>query len=176
MMTEAEIMGKVPDVRKLFSNQKEAWKVKEVRKLIMELIINHVEENGSCRVGWAAQTVIGTDQENHVHDKIMGLMTKTGMYTKERNMQFQRDWNIYYNPNYELSEVTKKTSIIQRKAIRITIGLGVLTLIVTGVNIWLTLRYQSKQLNIQERQQHLKPPPIIIDSIIVHQHLPQRDS
>jgi hypothetical protein len=68
----------------------------------------------------------------------------------------------------ELSEITKRTSFVQRRALKITVGIGILTLIVTVVNIWLTLRYQSKQLNIQERQQHLTPPPIHIDSVIVH--------
>jgi hypothetical protein len=169
MMTEEEITKRRDELRKQITDTKEAWRIKEVRNLIVELIINHVEEHGSCRVGWAAQHIIGTEQQNHVHDKIMGLATRFGVYTKERNMLFQKDWNIFYNPNYELSEVTKTTSIIQRKALKITIGIGILTLIVTGVNIWLTLRYQKKQLDIQQRQQNLIPPSIKIDSVIVHQ-------
>jgi len=168
-MTEEEIIKKRDELRPLIKNPNEAWRIKEVRNLIVELILTHVEENGSCRVGWAAKEIIGTDQQNHVHDKIMGLTTKSGKYTKERNMLFQKDWNIYYNPNYELSEVTKETSLSQRRAIKITIGIGILTLLVTATNIWLTLRYQKKQLDIQERQQNLTPPPIIIDSVIVHQ-------
>jgi hypothetical protein len=168
-MTEEEIIKEAGELRKTITNQKEAWRIKEVRNLIIELIINHVEENGSCRVGWAAKEVIGSDQQNHVHDKIMGLVTKSGMYTKERNMLFQKDWNIYYNSNYEFSEVSKKTSIIQRKALRITVGVSILTLLVTGVNIWLTQTNQAKQIQLQKEQQNAKPVTIQIDSVVVHQ-------
>jgi hypothetical protein len=76
---------------------------------------------------------------------------------------------LFVNPSHELNEITKTTSIVQRSALKITIGIGIVTLIVTGINTCLTLRYQKKQLDIQERQQHLRPPPIIIDSVIVHQ-------
>lgn len=166
MMTEEEIIKAKNELRKKIADHKEAWRIKEVRNLIVALVINHVEENGSCRIGWAAQEIIGSEQQNHVHDKIMGLVTKSGMYTKERNMLFQKDWNIYYNPNYELSEITKKTSFIQRRSIRITVAISILTLIVTVVNISLTIRYQNKQLDIQERQHR---PPKIIDSVIANQ-------
>lgn len=117
-------------VRKLSSGVLDPFSIKDVRKEIVELIIDHIEENGSCRAGWAADYLIGTKQQNHVHDKIAGLVTKTGKYVKERNEHFPKDWTLYYNPNYEFAQISKRTSIVQRWALIITVGVSILTLVV----------------------------------------------
>lgn len=83
-------------------NQKPATVIysQEYRQQIIDIIIQVVHDEGSCRVGWAAQHVLKEPQQNHVHDKIAGYITRNPRYHKERNQQFPKDWNIVLNPNY----------------------------------------------------------------------------
>jgi len=101
-----------------------------------------------------------------IRREVLTIILSTGKYSI---MNETDGMLVYRNPNFELNEISKRTSMVQRKALRITIGIGIVTLIVTGTNVWLTLKYQQKQLLMQERQLHLTLPPIIIDSVVVHQ-------
>lgn len=139
------------------------------KKKIVDLVINHVEENGSCRAGWAAEQITGIKQQNHIHDKIAGLVTRTGKYLKERNEHFPKDWKIYRNPNYEFVEISKRTSIVQRIALYITIGISILTLGISALNYNLTKSNQETQKDIQKQIYNLTPPTIKIDSVIINQ-------
>jgi hypothetical protein len=126
-MSDEEIIND-PAVRKEIAKmQRDHWTNEIIKDAIVRLLINHVEKNGSCRAGWASKSIIGSEQQNHVHDKIAGLATLSGEYIKERNEKFKEDWTIYRNPNYELAIITKKTSIAQRKALFITIALSIVT-------------------------------------------------
>ncbi len=165
-MADKELEKKIA-LQKLIAEVADPFLKKEVREAIVKLVIEHTEENGSCRVGWAAEQIIGKPQQNHVHDKIAGLVTKSGKYIKERNEHFSKDWNIYFNPNYELSEITKKTSLLQRKALIITIILSILTLVFSGLNYNLSWKNQTNQKKLQEQFNNLKLPTIQIDSVIV---------
>jgi len=53
--------------------------------------------------------------------KIAGLITKWNKYINEKNTQFAKDWNIYYNPNSEFVEISKKSSSTQRVVLIITV-------------------------------------------------------
>lgn len=74
------------DILNYFMNQ-------EHKKKIIEYCIQQVEEDDSVRVGYAAETILGSKQENHVHDKIAAAMERLG-YRKEPSRRFQFDWNI----------------------------------------------------------------------------------
>ncbi|MGH2552836.1 MAG: hypothetical protein ACRDEB_03925 [Chitinophagaceae bacterium] len=171
-MTDEEL-NKRMELKKKIEEVLDPFLLKEVREAIVKLVIDHVEENGSCRAGWAAENIIGKKQQNHVHDKIAGLVTRWGKYIKERNEHFPQDWTIYRNPNYEFAEISKKTSIVQRWALFITIGISAITLIISWLNYRQSKFNQATQKGLQEQINNLNPT-IKIDTVIVNQQLPPK--
>jgi hypothetical protein len=117
---------------------------KESRKKIIEKIKREVNDEGSCRVGWAAEQVLKSPQQNHVHDKLAGIITKNSRYIKERNDLFPKDWNIVTNPSYSLV-------IIQRIGIIATLIFSVAAIIIQIINLQITKSSRDSQKELQEK-------------------------
>lgn len=74
----------------------------EQRNKIIELCIQHIDEQGSVRVGWAAEKVLGQKPQHNMLDKVAAVMLADGQYVKDpANPNFRYDWNIRRNPGYK---------------------------------------------------------------------------
>ena len=63
----------------------------ESKMKIIDLIIRHVDEEASCRVGWAAEQILKQPQPNHVLNKITASLVQTGRYLKEKSKYNPKD-------------------------------------------------------------------------------------
>jgi hypothetical protein len=51
----------------------------EEKRQILELIKRHIDEHDTVRVGWAAEQILKSKQQNHVLDKLSAAVTKTNV-------------------------------------------------------------------------------------------------
>jgi hypothetical protein len=86
---------------------------KEEKNTIIERCIEHIDNHGSVRIGWAVEQIVMEKQQNHVLDKIANTIIQTGEYVKEPSRRFKFDWNIYRNPNYKKTNWTEKHPILK---------------------------------------------------------------
>ena len=144
----------------------------EDRQKIIDKCISILKEDRFVNIKFAAEHFIKKDIK-YLDDAIIIACRISENSEYSWRLSEMNGWPyLFINPDHTLNESTKQTGRIQRKALRIIVGIGFLTLAVTGINVWPSIKYQKKQLNIQERQLDLTPPPILIDSVVVHQHLP----
>ncbi|GAB6283254.1 MAG: hypothetical protein STSR0008_20140 [Ignavibacterium sp.] len=75
---------------------------KEQRDKILQLIKEHINEHGNCRVGWAIKEIAGQKYERSIpnREKIANTIIQSGEYIKEPSKQVEGDWNILINPQY----------------------------------------------------------------------------
>jgi hypothetical protein len=139
------------------------------KEKVYRLCIQHIEEENSVNTHWAWSIVSGENksQEYHLHNRLSARLTESNKYVREKTKE---GYDIIKNQNYELSEITKRTSIVQRNVLRITLIFSFVTIVIQGANLWITLSNQEKQKSLQEQVNNLKPPTIIIDSVVVHHY------
>lgn len=148
------------------------------RQEIIEFSKSFLNENNRMRMGWAvAQKFphLFAIDANKADKQARIALTKSCAAALERTGEFIKtkegddDFEIQYNPGYELSQSVKSTNRLQRMVLKITIGISALTLLLQGINIWLNLSNQRKQEHLQRQLYNLTPPTIQIDSVVVHQ-------
>jgi len=84
----------------------------EQRNQIVELCKQHIDEQGSVRVGWAAEKILGQKPQHNMLDKVSAIILLDGQYVKEAaNPNFSYDWNIRRNPNYKREKWTDRNPI-----------------------------------------------------------------
>jgi hypothetical protein len=112
----------------------------EEKRQILELIKRHIDEHDTVRVGWAAEQILKSKQQNHVLDKLSAAVTKTNKYIREpANPNFSYDWNVRKNPLYRYQLLHD---------IKIVLLSSILTLAV-GLILWLIdKKSQDQQLNL----------------------------
>ena len=135
----------------------------EQRNKINELCIQHIDEQGSVRVGWAAEKVLGQKPQHNMLDKVAAVMLADGQYVKDpANPNFRYDWNIRRNPGY------KKEKWTERNLIAFEIIKGLITAIFSIlVSVILTLKIvDNKQEKSDEKKSEteLSRPTILNDS------------
>ncbi|MFT4019557.1 MAG: hypothetical protein QM668_21515 [Agriterribacter sp.] len=123
----------------------------EQKQQIIDLIKQHIDENDSVRIGWCAEQILKSKQQNHILDKLSAAITKTNEYIREpANPNFAYDWNIRKNPVY------KKESWSDRNKILFQIIVGLITAIfslVVGVILWSIDKRQADQKRDQLQDQ-----------------------
>ena len=150
---------------------------KEEKMKVVKKCIEMLPDHGSIRVSHVCgDTELNLPQSDRIsanYRSIAGILlaTTANRYIKEavtNNNGEVIDYDILLNPTYELGEITKRTSLVQRNVLFITVGISILTLIVQGVNIWINLSNQQRQEDLQKQIYNLAPPTIRIDSVVVH--------
>lgn len=99
-------------------------------------------------------------------DRIISLVTGQGRYMLDK-VPHTGVWVLRNDPNYSVREATKKTSIVQRRVLRTTIGVTIATLAIQCVNLSITISTQKKQKELEVQLQHLPPVRLEIDTVIV---------
>jgi len=84
----------------------------EQRNQIIELCKQHIDEQGSVRVGWAAEKILGQKAQHNILDKVAAILLQDREYVKEKaNPNFNYDWNIRRNPDYKKEKWTERNPI-----------------------------------------------------------------
>lgn len=82
------------------------------RNEIVDLCKQHIDEQGSVRVGWAAEKILGQKPQHNMLDKVAAVLLEDGQYVKEpANPNFKYDWNIRRNPRYKKEKWTERNPI-----------------------------------------------------------------
>jgi hypothetical protein len=144
---------------------------KEHRDILAARCKEHVEEFESTNMKDIADNLVERsiipEPKSDDYIKVSFLIKADNRYETEKR-DGDGHYMVFKNPNYELSEITKKTSQLQQKILRITVTVAILTLIVQAINVGITLSNQAKQKDLQKQLDNLKPPAIHIDSVVVH--------
>lgn len=108
----------------------------EQRNQIVELCKQHIDKQGSVRVGWATEKILGQKPQHNMLDKVAAILLQDREYVKEKaNPNFSYDWNIRRNPDY------KKEKWTERNPIGFEIIKGLITAIFSIiVSVFLTLK------------------------------------
>ena len=80
------------------------------RDKVIEFCKKFIDKNGSVRVGWAIEQIMGEDfrPPTHLREKIANTIIQTGEYTKEKAAKKYDDWNIYKTPGFnKFSKIDK---------------------------------------------------------------------
>jgi hypothetical protein len=119
----------------------------EEKQQIIDLMKRHIDENDNVRVGWAAEHILKSKQQNHILDKLSAAITKTNEYIREpANPNFAYDWNIRKNPTYKKESWSDRNKFLHD--VIIVLITSVLTLIV-GIILW-RLDKRSTSQEIQQ--------------------------
>ena len=127
----------------------------EQKQQIIDFMKEFIEEHDSIRVGYAAEQILKSKQQNHILDKLSAAITKTNEYIREKaNPNFTYDWNIRKNPAY------KKESWSDRNKFLFQIIIGLITAtfsLIVGIILWSIDKRQvdQKQKQLQEQVQVL---------------------
>jgi hypothetical protein len=117
-----------------------------------------IGEQGSVRVGWAAEQILRQKPQHNMLDKIAAVLLQDGQYVKEEaNPNFSYDWNIRRNPSYKKEKWTERNPI-GFEAIK-----GLITSIFSIiVSVILTLKIidNKKDDNQNSKQTLTTQPPI----------------
>jgi hypothetical protein len=130
---------------------------------IILLIKEHIDEHGSCRVGWAAEKILGIKQQNHILDKISATILLSREYIKEpANPNFKYDWNIRKDPGY------KAESWTERHPLTFEIAKAFITAIFTiAVSVTLSVIIIDNRDNQKNVQGTKEIPTFTADSLTV---------
>lgn len=123
----------------------------EQKEQIIDLIKQHIDNNDSVRVGWAAEQILKSKQQNHILDKLSAAITKTNEYIREpANPNFAYDWNIRKNPEYKKENWSDKNKIL----FQIIVGLitAIFSLVV-GIILWSIDKRQADQKRNELQEQ-----------------------
>jgi hypothetical protein len=118
------------------------------RKNILLKIKDHIEKEGNCRVGWAINQIMKQkkyEESIHIIEKIANTIIQSGEYIKEPSLQVKNDFNILKNPQYRLTQINKRTVIIN------TI-IAILTLLSMIISILFTSKAKEISEQRSERQ------------------------
>jgi hypothetical protein len=123
----------------------------EQKQQIISFMKDFIEEHDSIRVGYAAEQILKSKQQNHILDKLSAAITKTNEYIREKaNPKFSYDWNIRKNPAY------KKESWPDRNKVLFQIIVGLITAIfslIVGITLWSIDKRQVDQKRDQLQEQ-----------------------
>jgi hypothetical protein len=123
---------------------------------------------GSVRLSTAIEEFwkISATTTAAITDQVTGKLNATGKYLVQPG-QNPGSAQIRRNPNYEINESIRKTNTVQRAALMLTVCVSILTLVTAIVN----MQYQSRWLDLEERQKSL---PVIapMDTVsVVTRHI-----
>jgi hypothetical protein len=79
------------------------------------------------------------------------------------------DYYISKNPNYELSQITKRTSLVQRYTLYMIIGISMFTLYISWQNFRIVKTSQFKQNSLQEQIRNLESQSRTTDTVLIPQ-------